>query len=68
MWHDHSSFGDHLKGLHSFQHYSHLPGLAFFARKAGLAMLMSKMYEEAPRDYRFFPQTWTLPAEMNGFK
>lgn len=33
MWHDHGSFEEHLQGLQSFQNYSHLPGLSFFARK-----------------------------------
>lgn len=33
MWHDHGNFEEHLRGLQSFQHYSHLPGLSFFARK-----------------------------------
>ena len=33
MWHDHGNFEEHLKGLQSFQYYSHLPGLSFFARK-----------------------------------
>ncbi|CAM9453411.1 unnamed protein product [Ectocarpus fasciculatus] len=68
MWHDHGNFEEHLQGLQSFQYYSHLPGLSFFARKAGLAMLMSRMYHEAPKEYKFFPETWVLPAEMNEFR
>ncbi|CBJ32399.1 conserved unknown protein [Ectocarpus siliculosus] len=68
MWHDHGNFEEYLQGLQSFQYYSHLPGLAFFARKAGLAMLMSRMYHEAPKEYKFFPETWVLPAEMNEFR
>ncbi|CAM9273835.1 unnamed protein product [Ectocarpus sp. 12 AP-2014] len=68
MWHDHGNFEEYLQGLQSFQYYSHLPGLSFFARKAGLAMLMSRMYHEAPNEYKFFPETWVLPAEMNEFR
>ncbi|CAM9235622.1 unnamed protein product, partial [Hapterophycus canaliculatus] len=68
MWHDHGNFEDHLHGLQSFQYYSHLPGLSFFARKAGLAMLMSRMYQEAPKEFKFYPETWILPAEMNDFR
>ena len=33
MWHDHGNFEEYLQGLYSFQRYSHLPGLSFFARK-----------------------------------
>ncbi|CAB1101985.1 unnamed protein product [Ectocarpus sp. CCAP 1310/34] len=68
MWHDHGNFEEYLQGLQSFQYYSHLPGLSFFARKAGLAMLMSRMYHEAPKEYKFFPETWVLPAEINEFR
>ncbi|CAN0012092.1 unnamed protein product, partial [Scytosiphon promiscuus] len=68
MWHDHGNFEEHLHGLQSFQYYSHLPGLSFFARKAGLAMLMSRMYHEAPKEFKFYPETWVLPAEMNDFR
>lgn len=31
-------------------------------------MLMSRMYHEAPEEYRFYPETWVLPAEMNDFR
>lgn len=36
--------------------------------QAGLALLMSRMYQEAPKEYRFYPETWVLPAEMNAFR
>lgn len=39
-----------------------------FVSQAGLAMLMSRMYHEAPKEYKFFPETWVLPAEMNEFR
>lgn len=31
-------------------------------------MLMSRMYHEAPKEYKFYPETWVLPAEMNDFR
>ncbi|CAM9618644.1 unnamed protein product, partial [Phaeothamnion confervicola] len=68
MWHDHPSFGDHFRGLLPFQKFSHLPGLAFFARKAGLATLMSRMHRLHPAEYRFYPRTWILPLEMSEFQ
>lgn len=44
MWHDHGNFEEHLQGLQSFQHYSHLPGLSFFARKVTGSMLCSRLW------------------------
>lgn len=31
-------------------------------------MLMSRMYHEAPKEYKFYPETWVLPAEMGDFR
>ncbi|CAM9616382.1 unnamed protein product [Choristocarpus tenellus] len=31
-------------------------------------MLLSRMYRQAPEEYRFVPRTWILPAEMNEFR
>lgn len=31
-------------------------------------MLMSRMYHEAPKEFKFYPETWVLPAEMNDFR
>lgn len=36
--------------------------------QVGLAMLMSRMYHEAPKEFKFYPETWVLPAEMNDFR
>ena len=41
---------------------------AFHVFQAGLAMLMSRMYHEAPKEFKFYPETWVLPAEMNDFR
>ncbi|CAM9833825.1 unnamed protein product [Chrysoparadoxa australica] len=68
LWHDHINFGDYFKGLLPFQRFNHLPGLAFFAKKAGLATMMRRMFMAAPDEFRFYPRTWILPMEMNDFK
>lgn len=47
--------------------FSLRPG-ALAGVQAGLALLMSRMYQEAPKEYRFYPETWVLPNEMNDFR
>lgn len=38
------------------------------ARKNHLGRHLMKLRKQFPEDYKFFPQTWLLPAEYNDFK
>lgn len=38
------------------------------ARKNHLARNLKKMKKQFPDQYKFFPQTWLLPAEYNELK
>jgi tubulin polyglutamylase TTLL6/13 len=38
------------------------------ARKNNLARNLMRMQKFFPEDYKFFPQTWLLPAEYGDFR
>ena len=38
------------------------------ARKDHLARNLGRMYKRYPDEYKFFPQTWLLPADFGDFK
>lgn len=38
------------------------------ARKNNLAKQLCKMKKGYPKEYNFFPKTWTLPSQINEFK
>ena len=38
------------------------------ARKDHLARNLNRMAKRFPEDYKFFPQTWLLPAEYGDFR
>lgn len=51
-----------------YQRINHFPGMYALARKNHLAMNLTRMQNRFPDDYKFFPQTWLLPAEFGEFK
>jgi tubulin polyglutamylase TTLL6/13 len=50
------------------QKINHLPGMFSLARKNHLGRNLMKMKKQFPDEYKFFPQTWLLPAEYNDLR
>ena len=38
------------------------------ARKDHFARNLNKMFKRFPEEFKFYPQTWLLPAEMGDFR
>lgn len=67
-WSDLAVSTERVLRMRPDQRINHFPGMTGISRKANLARRLSRMCAVLPREYSFFPQTWTLPAEFAQFK
>ena len=68
LWTDGTVQVDKLYRMKPYQRINHFPGMYALARKNHLARNLGRMQKMFPEDYKFFPQTWLLPAEFGDFK
>ena len=68
FWTDGGVQVDKLYRMKPYQRINHFPGMYALARKDHLARNLQRMQKLYPEDYKFFPQTWLLPAEFGEFK
>ena len=68
LWTDDGVAVDRLYKMKPYQKINHFPGMYTLARKDHLARNLNKMRKRLPNDYKFFPQTWLLPAEFGDFR
>lgn len=68
FWTDSGVQVDKLYRMKPYQRINHFPGMYALARKDHLARNLQRMQKLFPEDYKFFPQTWLLPAEFGEFK
>lgn len=67
-WTDVSVSQERATRLRPLQRINHFPGMLEFARKAGTARCLNRMLKRFPDEYRIFPATWLLPADLTDFK
>jgi len=68
FWTDTSVSTQRVMALRSFQKINHFPGMSTLSRKAGLARNLTRMKGAFPKQFNFFPETWTLPGDFQAFK
>ncbi|KAL4499341.1 hypothetical protein ABPG72_006927 [Tetrahymena utriculariae] len=68
FWTDNAVQPEQLGRMQPYQKINHFPGMFSLARKNHLARNLMKMRKQFPDQYKFFPQTWLLPAEYNEFR
>ena len=61
-----SSLG--LKRMKRMQKVNHFPGMLELVRKAGTARNLNKMLGAIGKEYKFYPQTFMLPADYPALK
>ena len=66
-WTDTAVAGERLMRMQAFQKINHFPLMSTLARKASLGRTLNRMIVHFPKDYKFFPKTWSLPAEWSDF-
>ena len=57
-----------VKLLNECQRVNMIPGMHDIAKKAQLARALNRMRAVFPDDFDFYPQTWTLPAQIDQFR
>lgn len=67
FWIDTGVSAERLMRLKRYQKINHFPGMSTLARKARMGKTLNRMLVAHPKDYKFFPQTWSLPAEWTDF-
>ncbi|CAD8088042.1 unnamed protein product [Paramecium sonneborni] len=68
FWTDAAVQPETLGKMQPHQKINHFPGMYSLARKNHLGRNLMKMRKQFPNDFKFFPQTWLLPAEYGDFK
>ncbi|XP_049837747.1 tubulin polyglutamylase ttll6-like [Schistocerca gregaria] len=63
-WTDLSVSIERAKDMKRFQKINHFPGMSEICRKDLLARNLNRMLKIFPKDYNFFPKTWSLPADI----
>jgi tubulin polyglutamylase TTLL6/13 len=68
LWTDNAVQPETLAKMQPFQKINHFPGMYSLARKNHLGRHLMRMKKAFPKAYKFFPQTYLLPAEYGEFK
>lgn len=68
FWTDNAVQPETLAKMQPFQKINHFPGMYSLARKNHLGRHLMRMKKAFPKAYKFFPQTYLLPAEYGEFK
>ena len=53
-----------VRHLNEHQRVNMIPGMHEMARKASLARALNRLRTLYPDEFAFYPQTWTLPAQL----
>lgn len=53
-----------MLSLQRHQKINHFPGMSNLARKASMGRLLTLMLRVFPEEYRIFPRTFSIPAEL----
>ncbi|KAJ3166339.1 Tubulin polyglutamylase ttll6, partial [Irineochytrium annulatum] len=54
--------------MEPYQKINHFPGMHEICRKDALARNLSRLSRLLPKDYNFFPKTWTLPSDWEDLR
>jgi len=68
MWCDQAVSADRFMKLKPYQKMNHFVGMSCITRKNNLGRNLLRMRKQFPKEYKFFPDTWILPTDLNDFK
>eukprot|EP00899_Mesostigma_viride_P008762 jgi/Mesvir1/17888/Mv12960-RA.1 len=62
-WSDLSVSQTRVQKMRGYQRINHFPGMLEICRKCTLARHLKKIATQCPKQYTFFPRTWTMPED-----
>ncbi|CAG9327501.1 ttll-11_9 [Blepharisma stoltei] len=68
FWTDSAVEPDKLARMKLYQKINHFPGMYALARKNHLAKNLNRLRKSLPKDFKFFPRTWLVPAEFSDLR
>lgn len=68
IWQDSSLAPSTLSQLNPHQRINHFPGMYAISRKDYLAKNLKLMELINPNEFKFFPETWVMPQELQSLK
>ena len=68
IWTDYYVTEDELNSMQPYQKINHFPSSFQLGNKSFLSRNITKMRKMFPQEYSFFPESWTLPEDIEAFK
>ncbi|KAG9391697.1 Tubulin-tyrosine ligase/Tubulin polyglutamylase [Carpediemonas membranifera] len=68
FWSDLSVAPERLLQFKPYQRANHFVGMTEISRKDGLSKSLNRIAKKWPEEYTFYPQSWTLPIDLNDFR
>jgi len=68
FWIDSATIHERFRSILPWQMINHFPGMPNIARKNRMGQNLNKIAKVFPKEYGFFPRTWSLPAELADFR
>mmetsp|Transcript_4094 Transcript_4094/g.7351 ORF Transcript_4094/g.7351 Transcript_4094/m.7351 type:complete len:1093 (-) Transcript_4094:100-3378(-) len=68
LWSDGAITVDRFIKMNSYQRVNHFVGMTSITKKNNLGRNLLRMKKRFPEEYKFFPDTWILPTDLNEFK
>ena len=68
FWVDSATIHERFRNLQPWQMINHFPGMPNIARKNRMGQNLNRIAKSFPKEYNFYPRTWSLPSELADFK
>ena len=68
FWYERAITVGEVRHLNEHQRVNMIPGMHEMAREASLARALNRLRTLYPDEFAFYPQTWTLPAQLGEFR
>ena len=68
FWIDSATIHERFRHIQPWQIINHFPGTPNIARKNRMGQNLNRVAKVFPKEYSFYPRTWSLPSELADFK
>ena len=68
FWIDSATIHERFRNILPWQMINHFPGMPNIARKNRMGQNLNRIAKVFPKEFSFYPRTWSLPSEMSDFR